>query len=142
MAGKPRGRPRRPSIYDAQVHKQIVDALKSGGYKTHAAHAAGISRECLDLWIEAGREGREPFVRFALECDRARAEDALRNQAIVSAAAVRKIEGDWKAAAWLLERKYPKLYGKRIADNVDDANGTAAADDEPGVHSPWLAVVK
>jgi hypothetical protein len=55
---------------------------------------------------------------------------------------VRKIEGDWKAAAWLLERKYPKLYGKRIADNVDDANGTAAADDEPGVHSPWLAVVK
>ena len=132
----------RPSSYNAQVHKAIVDALKNGGYKTHAAHAAGISRETLDVWIEAGRAGREPFVRFAHECDMARAQDALRNQAIVSAAAVRKIEGDWKAAAWLLERKYPKLYGKRIAENIDDTAGTEAADAEPGVHSPWLSVVK
>jgi hypothetical protein len=132
----------RPSAYNLQVHKQIIDALKSGGYKTHAAHAAGISRDTLDNWIEAGRAGREPFVRFAQECDKARADDALRNQAIVSAAAVRRIEGDWKAAAWLLERKYPKLYGKRIAENIDDAQGTAPADAEPDVHSPWLTVVK
>jgi hypothetical protein len=130
--------------YNAEVHKTIIEHLRAGAYKVHAANAVGISIGTLDAWVKAGREGRALFVEFAREVDMARAQDAVRNQAIISAAAMRKIDGDWKAAAWNLERKFPKLYGKRYADNVDDKPGAAAEAElfEPAVHSPWLKVVQ
>lgn len=129
--------------YSADVHKEIVASLKRGAYQVHAANAAGVSMTSLQRWVKLGREGVEPYVQFAIDVDRARAEDALRNQAVISAAAVGKIPGDWKAAAWNLERKFPKLYGKRqMQDNVDDAVPLGAADDadQTEVHSPWLNV--
>ena len=127
--------------YSAQVHKDIVASLKRGAYQVHAANAAGVSITSMRNWVEQGREGVEPYVQFAIDVDRARAEDALRNQAIISAAAVGKIPGDWKAAAWNLERKFPKLYGRRqMMDNIDDELPTGKADDadQTEVHSPWL----
>lgn len=129
--------------YTPAVHKEIVASLKRGAYQVHAANAAGVSMTSLLSWVKQGREGVEPYIQFAIDVDRARAEDALRNQAIISAAAVGKIAGDWKAAAWNLERKFPKLYGKRqMQDNVDDALPLGAADDADTteVHSPWLNV--
>ena len=130
--------------YNAEIHAKIVEALRSGAYKIHAANAAGISRDTLDDWVAAGRAGQEPFVQFAIDVDQARAIDALRNQAIISAAATRKIEGDWKAAAWNLERKFPKLYGRRWTDLNADDNREAddLPDNLPAVHSPWLVAVK
>lgn len=141
MGGKNSGR----LGYTAALHKQIVEHLRSGAYKIHAANACGIAVTTLDAWVKAGREGREPYVQFARDVDMARAQDAVRNQAIISAAAMRKIDGDWKAAAWNLERKFPKLYGKRYADNVDDRPTLKPGETEPfeaPVHSPWLKVVK
>ena len=127
--------------YTPQVHKEIIASLKRGAYQVHAANAAGVSISAMRRWVEQGREGVEPYVQFAVDVDRARAEDALRNQAVISAAAVGKIPGDWKAAAWNLERKFPKLYGRRqMQDNVDDALPTGGVDDadQTEVHSPWL----
>lgn len=127
--------------YTPEVHKEVVASLKRGAYQVHAANAAGVSITTLQRWVKLGREGVEPYVQFAIDIDRARAEDALRNQAVISAAAIGKVAGDWKAAAWNLERKFPKLYGRRaMMDNVDDALPLGAADDADGtaVHSPWL----
>lgn len=129
--------------YSAAVHKEIVSHLKRGAYQVHAANAAGVSMTSLLRWVKLGREGVEPYIQFAIDVDCARAEDALRNQAVISAAAVGKIAGDWKAAAWNLERKFPKLYGRRqMQDNIDDAVPLGAADDadHTEVHSPWLNV--
>lgn len=126
--------------YSAELHKEVVASLKRGAYQVHAANAAGISITTLQRWVKQGREGVEPYVQFAIDVDRARAEDALRNQAVISAAAVGKVPGDWKAAAWNLERKFPKLYGRRaMMDNVDDAVPSTDDDsDNTAVHSPWL----
>lgn len=127
--------------YTPEVHREVVASLKRGAYQVHAANAAGVSITTLQRWVKLGREGVEPYVQFAIDVDRARAEDALRNQAVISAAAVGKVPGDWKAAAWNLERKFPKLYGRRaMMDNVDDALPLGAADDadDTAVHSPWL----
>jgi hypothetical protein len=121
--------------YTPELHAAIVKSLRHGAYQVHAANGAGISITTLQRWVKLGRNGVEPYVRFAEDVDRARAEDALRNQAIISAAALK----DWKAAAWLLERKFPKLYGRRPAmDNVDDLPPPAEGDDDTTVHSPWL----
>lgn len=139
MGSKKSGRYKQ--AYTPEVHRKIIDALKAGAYKVHAANAAYISVETLEKWVLAGREGVEPYVEFARDVDQARAEDALRCQSIISAASMRKIEGDWKAAAWCLERKFPKLYGRRIAENTDDAPSSDTLDREPAIHSPWLRVV-
>jgi hypothetical protein len=140
MGGKKSGRWK--LAYTPELHKKIVEALERGAYQVHAANSAGISISTLQRWVTEGRNGVEPYVRFAEDVDRARANDALRNQAVISAAAVRKVPGDWKAAAWNLERKFPKLYGRRaMMDNVDDLPPPADDDqDESAVHSPWLNV--
>jgi hypothetical protein len=146
MGGKKSGRWK--LAYTPELHKQIVDALERGAYLVHAANAAGVSGTAVHRWVKKGRDGIEKYAQFAEDVDRARANDALRNQAIISAAAVRKVPGDWKAAAWNLERKFPKLYGRRaMMENIDDVqlpppaadNAAAAGEkDSDAVHSPWL----
>jgi|SoimicMinimDraft_4_1059732.scaffolds.fasta_scaffold117538_1 transposase-like protein len=108
------GSSRRPK-YSPEVHRKIVEALKRGLLKPHAAQLAGIHANTLETWIEAGNAGDERYEAFAIEVEKAIAEDALRNQAVISMAAVAPIKGDWKAAAWNLERKFPRLYGARMA---------------------------
>jgi hypothetical protein len=107
MGSRRSGRPR----YNAQVHATIVKHLKAGAFLAHAAEAADVSVDAAKEWLAKGLEGDKRYQRFALEVRRLRAEDAIRNQAVVSTAAMRHHEGDWKAAAWNLERKFPKLYG-------------------------------
>lgn len=103
------------SKYSPEVHAKIVKNLQAGAFKTHAAQAAGISHHTLDVWLKWGREGREPYAQFAEDCEQAIAEDAVRNHLVITKAALGPIEGDWKAAAWLLERKFPDLYGQIAA---------------------------
>lgn len=108
MGSKESGRPK----YSTDVHDKIVEALKLGCFKRHAAAAAGISWRTFEQWLQWGDEGREPYASLAYDCEVAIAEDAKRNQAIVSKAAAGEHAGDWRAAAWNLERKHPKLYGQ------------------------------
>jgi len=111
MGSRESGRPK----FSADVHRRIVEYLKGGAFKKHAANACRISHHTLDLWLQWGSEGREPYVQFAIDCEEAIAFDAIRNQLIISKAARGEHPGDWKAAAWNLERKFPKLYGPMSA---------------------------
>jgi hypothetical protein len=109
MGSKRSGRAPR---YNAEVHAEIIKHLRSGAFKQHAAQAAGVSARAVDEWLKLGRDGDKRYAEFACDVDRTIAEDAIRNLAVVSAAALKTGKGDWKAAAWLLERKYPKLFGR------------------------------
>jgi hypothetical protein len=101
--------------YTPEIHQKIVQLLKAGAFKKHAANACRISDKTLAKWLEWGTEGREPYAQLLVDCDQAIAEDAIRNQMIISKAASGEHPGDWKAAAWCLERKFPKLYGTMAA---------------------------
>jgi hypothetical protein len=127
MGSRESGRPK----YSAQVHADIVKNLEAGAFKKHAAEAVGVSINTLTQWLQWGDEGREPYAQFALDVERAIARDAVRNQTIISAAAAGEHKGDWKAAAWNLERKFPKLYGAMTAGH--DATRTG----RDIVFSPW-----
>lgn len=102
----------RKTVLTPDVQDKIISALSSGAFKKHAANAAGVGERTMNEWLRRGAEGEEPFATFAHEVDVAIARDALRNQAVISQAAVGKAAGDWKAAAWNLERKFPRLYGR------------------------------
>lgn len=107
------GSGRRPK-YSPEVHRTIIAALRRGALKPHAAQSVGIHANTLESWIEAGNAGDERYEAFAIEVEKALADDALRNQAVITMAAIGPIKGDWKAAAWNLERKFPRLYGARL----------------------------
>lgn len=128
MGSKESGSPK----YTPAVHAKIVEALELGAFKRHAAAAAGIGWRTLEQWMQWGDEGREPYVSFAHDCEVAIGKDALRNQAIVSKAASGPHAGDWKAAAWNLERKHPKLYGTLAIGHERQA-------ERP--FSPWKPVI-
>jgi hypothetical protein len=125
--------------FNAKVHATVVQQLKKGAFLTHAAGAARVSRHAVESWIEAGERGEEPYVQFALDVLAAQAEHAEKLQAIILKAATSthpKRSGDWKAAAWLLARRFPTVWGTREPKPV--APELPAAPAQPaGVHSPW-----
>jgi hypothetical protein len=131
MGSRKSGTPR----YNATVHAVICKHLKAGAFFTHAAEAAEVSVDAARDWLEKGLAGSKRYAAFALEVRRLQAEDAIRNQAVVSTAAVRRHEGDWKAAAWNLERKFPKLYGQaalQAAASVTLRSGAANGGNDDG----------
>jgi hypothetical protein len=110
------------------VHETIVKHLKAGAFKRHAAEAAGISDRALADWLKRGAAGEKPYAAFARDVQVAQAEDFIRNQAVISRAAL--IDRDWKAAAWNLERKSPTLYGRNQQPLLGVAVSQGGAGDE------------
>lgn len=108
----------RASKCTPEVRAAILERLREGAFKKHAARAAGIAHQTLEDWLSRGANGEEPYASFAEEVERAIAEDAVRNQGIITQASREKIEGDWRAAAWNLEKKHPKLYGRLLDEEV------------------------
>lgn len=117
--------PRRPSRLTPAVARTICDLLRIGAYLETAAHAVGISREALYEWLRKGHEARtrqaagEPvtadaarYAAFVADVLAAAATAELRDLQRIEAAAA---QGDWQAAAWRLERRYPSRYGTRSA---------------------------
>jgi hypothetical protein len=98
----------RPSKFDAESAKRIVEVLRAGGYRETAASVAGISRETLRTWLDRGDPARKrkedaPYREFREQVEAAQAQGEVRNVALIATAAAK----DWKAAAWMLERQYP-----------------------------------
>ena len=106
--------------------KRICDALAVGATLQSAAEYAGIHRDTLRHWIQKGeRMHRGIYARLA--------EDVYEAQGRAKVAALATIaraskDGDWKAAAWFLERREPEGYGRQ--DKLDvSATVSATIDD-------------
>lgn len=103
---------------DDQRIKKLLDALKGGVDINTASQFAGINYQTVYRWVERGQRENErleqgleptdteaPFYELWQSMRQARAEAVVRNMAQVQKAAN---QGDWKAAAWWLERTMPK----------------------------------
>ncbi len=89
----------------------ILTSLQNGNTRRAAATAAGVSPRTLQRWLKRGREQRRgKFVELTrmVEMAECEAERAM-VESIVEAA----MKGDWRAAAWWLERRLPQEYGKQ-----------------------------
>ena len=123
----------RKSKYTPEVVDKIVQALKLGAAYEDACNYAGISFETFRTW-----RARYPAFLEAIK--------AAEGQATVHwLAAIEKAarEGNWQAAAWKLERRYPDRYGRKervdvkvtvrqeierlVLDGVIDASDAEAA---------------
>lgn len=102
--------PRKPIELDTARRRRLLAALEAGATIKMAAAAAGVSEDTLSRWRKAGPD-------LEAEMLQAEAAGAVRALGVIQSAAA---SGTWQAAAWLLERRYPGEYGRRVP-KVDEA---------------------
>ena len=110
---------RRSKATEARIEALLI-ALGTGCTREAAAGHAGIHRTTLYRWLE-----NDPGLRARVEKAEADVEVRLAAQ-IVQAAPV-----DWRAAAWLLERRRPASYGRAQAAAAADTPTTPAQAPHP-----------
>lgn len=95
---------------------KIVALLIAGKFRNHACAIVGIEYHTLYNWIKASEKGEHEdwpgFHDFHLrvgQADAAYCEVAERELKRLASAGKNP---DWKSEAWLLEKKFPKLYGE------------------------------
>ena len=102
------------SRFTPEIADAVVDGLTKGLTKRNISETLGLGKNTISVWLKAGQEGDPAFVSFADRC--AQAE----KQAQGSLIAMISEQGhkDWRAAAWLLERRFDafKLRSRTSAD--------------------------
>ena len=100
----------RPTSLDDLVAQRIIAAVECGAPWYMAAAAGGVNPATLRDWKARARDGEEPFAAFYARLQKAEASGAVAVLNIIQNAAR---EGTWQAAAWILERRYPKQFALR-----------------------------
>ncbi len=117
----------RPTALDADTHQIIIASLNGGSLLGDAAERASVTRRTLMRWLERGRHYRDalstdsttesdkPFYELLVNVERTTASVRIRMSARILAAAdgTKDKPGDWRAAAWYLERSQPEVWGRR-----------------------------
>lgn len=114
-----------------EVEETILRHIRAGAFLKHACEAAGIEDRTLRYWMQHADNGKKRYVAFAQKVLKARAEDALRAQSVVTRAMLGPIAGDYRAAIWSLEKKHPKLYGNAAVAAQVTLERTRDEDGEP-----------
>lgn len=84
-----------------EVQRRICAHLVQGAPIPHACEAAGIPWYTCKDWLRKGRAGQKPYLAFVQAVERAKGRwVAAAAKRITKAAAF-----EWRAAAWLLERR-------------------------------------
>jgi len=100
-----------PTKFTNETVNTLMVGVRSGLPFRLAAEAAGISETTFTCW-QSGKlpRGADRALKasFSAQLTRARGESALRLSGLISRAAT----DDWRAAAWLLERRFPRDFAK------------------------------
>lgn len=112
----------RPCKLTEELTSELTELLEAGNPLDTSARAVGVAPSTLHRWNARGRNA----LRAAEEGEAITEEDALYvhlHQAVARARARSEVEalevirsaalsGTWQAAAWLLERRRPDLWGR------------------------------
>ena len=94
----------RKSTYTPETVAKIIEAIKMGATYELAAGYAGITFQTFNEWRKAKSE-------FSDAINNAEGVGAMIWLAKIERAAS---DGNWQAAAWKLERRYPHMYGRNV----------------------------
>ena len=93
-----------------EVQELIVDGINAGLTFGLTCARAGVHPATFYRWLEKGEAAKSGvFSEFCDTVSRAKADSALRLVSQITLQA----PTDWRAAAFLLERRFPDDYGKR-----------------------------
>ena len=103
--GRPVGR---PTTCSRKLAESVCNGLRAGLSIDAACVTAGISATSYHAWRARAEEGGV-FAEFAELTTRALSEGGARLEAVIIKAA----PADWRAAAFILERRFPDTWSKR-----------------------------
>lgn len=106
--GSSRGR---PSKFSWERAEAIVKLVREGASRAAAAAGAGIDESTLYDWVKR-------FPEFSQCIKKAHAEAEMKMVEVITSAA----KDHWQAAAWWLERRHPKAWGRPQQPRVGSAN--------------------
>jgi hypothetical protein len=109
----------RPTKLTPDVQQTLALALGEGATVEHACAFAGIAPRTFYHWMERGENGEEAFVQFVQITTRARGRGIVTDLSTISKAVQ---AGDWRAAAWRLQHRYPQDYGAKLKISGDADN--------------------
>src|SRR5688572_20769397 len=93
----------RPTKYTPEITAKILDAIRVGAPLTHACRFAGVHFDTFNEW-------RKQYSEFSDAVKVAEGESVKNCLDVIENAAAK---GNWAAAAWKLERRYPHEFGRR-----------------------------
>lgn len=97
----------RPTRLTEQVQNAVCDAIRHGATYQAAAEAAGIAYSTFNDWR---KDQRPRYVKFSEAIMRANADAQLDLLAKI----LNKSDDDWRAAAWILERRFKNDFGAAV----------------------------
>lgn len=104
MASDEKSKGGRPTKFTPEVRARIIDALADGNYIETACALADVTYRCFREWVKQGQaEGEGEFFQFSQDVTRAMADAEAKSIAMVRTHSA----DDWRAAAWILERRHP-----------------------------------
>jgi transposase len=110
-----KGESGRKSKYTPDRIDKITKAIGVGATYTHACNYAGIDLDTFARW-------RKKYADFAEAIKEAEGKAVIGWLAKIEKAAS---DGNWTAAAWKLERRYPEDYGRK--EKLEHANPDGSA---------------
>ena len=114
----------RPSLFTRARGRKVIKAIKEGLTFKQAASYAGVSYSTLNRWRKEGRDVYEGLqgdpktgiLEFWMQLEQAQGEASMRLLGVINKAAK---QGDWKAATWILERRFSREWGPRGQQDLD-----------------------
>lgn len=97
----------RPTKLTPDLETDLVLLLSNGLSVRSAARVAGVSRRSLTRWLADGLRERVAQARAA----RPEVRDSQVEARLVVAVARAAALGEWRAAAWMLEHRWPERWG-------------------------------
>ena len=99
----------RPAKLTPELTQEITTYIRDGNSPTISATLVGISPSTYFNWMSKGSNQEPRFMEFLESIKRANAQSIVNRVAHIARAAD---GGNWRAAAWLLERMAPESFGK------------------------------
>lgn len=106
------------NIICEEIIKKLEEAFANNSTNRLACEYANISYECFRLWmlkaekfIEDGEENI--YTELSRRTKAAKSGATMHCLGLIKSAAPQ----NWQAAAWILERRYPQEYGRKIITN-------------------------
>jgi hypothetical protein len=126
---------RKTALLQPNLEQTLLDYIRIGTPIRNAVVAAGITETSFYSWINRGMAERERlklvkgakenptevvFLKFLEQVERAKAEAVAKKVAVIAKSGN---DGDWRAAAWWLERQLPEEFGKTDKLEIGGNNG-------------------
>ena len=103
-----------------QLITQACEHIRNGVPQKYVAQYLGISEHTWYEWLKHGEEQKKGiYSQFKQSVKKAQAEAIAKNVQLIQKAAIT----NWQAAAWWLERRYPKEFGRKDRMDMSSNDG-------------------